>query len=89
MIYGYEKEQGNSDVNADLSGVQPLYLKQVTFYFDPDDLRTIADFLMFAAEQLDRKAGHPLWHRHIDEFAEDWRSRHPESDIVVHSSDVA
>jgi hypothetical protein len=58
-------------------------LSEVTFQASPESLRTVASFLVKAAEDLERK-GASFGHRHIQDEAKGWFNIQPEPpDVIV------
>ena len=75
MLFGYARRKVGE------SG--ELELREISFGTTPETLREIARFLQLAADEMEVASDRPWRHWHIDSFIEDWRAKHPTSDIVV------
>ena len=74
-IYGYSKRVVSPECGL-------LEMREVTFSHSLADLRRIARFLLEFAD----KAESGEWrssHRHLADFDRQWRSDHPQSDVIV------
>jgi hypothetical protein len=76
-IYGYKKEK--------LSNQGLLAMKEVTFAAEPALIREIAEFLIKAADQMDKR-GEKFGHMHVDEVIKKWKKSWPQ--IIVAPVDV-
>ena len=74
VVYGYKRTEVTEE------GL--LEMKEVTFVAGPNDLRSVAKFLLKMADEMESGAfGHT--HRHMDCVVKGWAQRNPGVDIVV------
>jgi len=75
MVYGYSRNL--------LSDEGLLEMKEVTFAMDPTRLRTVGQFLIDMAREMEAGAFEKSSHRHLTTTHPEWNKGAPVADIIV------